>query len=280
MPRKLRLGIGAKCSALVKYMQPTKVIDDEIPYRASKICIQILIVVREDIKVVKKKNHFMLFFRHGNFDFTEMYCVQLWVKVEIEGPYEHIFERKDNNSTDVTILVEYRATVSNLEVKIPSSIFRSRNCPEDVSAVRNQGLAVDYDNDLEPENVHQAGYSATVDKQEWGWGGVCNRATTAAQNHWPSIIGVHGMNLEVMTTVEMFLIFFPRKYLERIVCKHTSKVISHLLSFGELLCYLGIWSFLTKLNAATMDRREFWSSRPIIRKRGAPYKIQNLMIRG
>ena len=109
---------------------------------------------------------------------------------------------------------------------------------------------------------------------------MCNRATTAVQNHQASIIGVHGMKLEVITTVEMFLIFPPRSYLENIVCELTSKELSPPLSFGELLQYLGIWFFLTKSSAASMGRKEFWSSRPISRKKGAPYRLQDLMIRG
>ena len=62
-------------------------------------------------------------FDHGSFDGTKIYYVQRWVKVEVEGPEGHIFERIDNIPTDVPAPVEDRAFVTDLEVKLPTLFF-------------------------------------------------------------------------------------------------------------------------------------------------------------
>ena len=75
MPSKLRLGLGAQCSMLVKYMRSGKVIDDKMSNTVSWTRIRNLIVVREDKKFINKKEQAMIVFSHGDFDGTEIYCV-------------------------------------------------------------------------------------------------------------------------------------------------------------------------------------------------------------
>ena len=151
----------------------------------------------------------MIVFNHGDFDDNEIYCVQRWIKVEVEGPEEYIFEPADNAPADAPTPIEDGAAVADLEVEIPSSVFRAMNNPKGVSSARNQDLSVDCDNDAALKNVLLPASTETIGGQEWGWDGGCNRATTATQYHRVTIDGVHRMKLNVITAVEMFLIFLP-----------------------------------------------------------------------
>ena len=103
--------------------------------------------------------------------------------------------------------------------------------------VRAQGLQVDEDNDLAPKNVPTSDEVIVTPEQEWGWNGICHRKSTAAQNHRPSIIGVHGLTLEVITLTKMSLIFNPRKYIETVAVKLTNENISSPLTVAEFLRY-------------------------------------------
>ena len=161
-------------------------------------------------------------------------------------------------------------------VEVVPEIFHAGNSAEDIAMVRNQGLDVDCDNDPAPENVPTEEPIVNIE-QEWGWSGTCNRATTAAQNHRPSIVGIHGVTLEVMSMIGMLLIFLPRNYLEHVVCKLTSKKLSTPLTFGELLRYIGLWLLLTKNCTGNVDRKLFWSKKPPSRKSGAPFRFNDLM---
>ena len=113
MPAKLRLGVSANCSTLVKYMHPGKLINDTIRKRVSRTRITNLIVVRQDTKIVNTKEQPVIVFHHGDFDGKEIYCVKRWVKVEIEGPEEHIFESTDNaedNAVNPTMILTITTT--------------------------------------------------------------------------------------------------------------------------------------------------------------------------
>ena len=164
MPPKLRLGVWTRCLVLVKYMHPAKVIDDKIRSRVSQTHIQNLNVIKQDRKIVNKNEQAVIVFWHDDFGGT----VQRWAKVETEGPEEHIFDREDNAPTDVPAPVANRGTVVESKMNIPCSIFHARNCPEDVSAVRNQGLTVDCDDEPAPENVPLPASNKPDDVQWWG----------------------------------------------------------------------------------------------------------------
>ena len=85
------------------------------------------------------------------------------------------------------------------------------------------------------------------------------------------------MTLEVMTKVNMFLIFFPRKFLETVIAKLTRNKLSSPLTFAEFLRYIGIWLLIVRSSPGNMNRKEFWSKKAISRKRGAPYRFNDLM---
>ena len=157
---------------------------------------------------MKRRQQRVIVFRHDTFEEMEIYCVRRWVKIVVEGSAEHYFEEDNNQQQNAGGPVATNATVQENEQVLDEQIFNAGNNAEDIALVLNQGLNVDCDNEPAPENIPEPGEQQNDHQQQWGWDGTCNRATTAAQNHRPSIIGVRRVMLEVMSLVGMFLIFF------------------------------------------------------------------------
>ena len=152
----------------------------------------------------------VFFFRHDDFDNVELYCVTRWAKVIMEGAEEHIFDISNKGTPGATAGAN-NTPVEEEGTPISTGILHSQNRPEDIVAVRNQGLDVDCDDEPAPENIPDDADAEQQHGQSWGWAGQCHRATSGAQNHRPSIVGIHGITLEVITLVRMFLIFSPAK---------------------------------------------------------------------
>ena len=153
MPQRLRLGVGAKCCTMLKYLHPAKLIDEKYPNRTAKSKLDDLLVIRQEIKKVNKKEQRCIVFRHGLFDGVELYCVQRWAKVLTEGAIEHLFDSSEPSQQDSTGSGANRRPVEEEGQEIDDQVLRARNCPEDISTVRAQGLEVDDDNKPAPENI-------------------------------------------------------------------------------------------------------------------------------
>ena len=78
------------------------------------------------------------------------------------------------------------------------------------------------------------------------------------------------MVLGGMDLVKMFLLFSPREWFEGVVVAGLKdKEGLHDISFGEMLRWLGKWLLLS--TTIKMDRKKFWSNKPVERERAAPH---------
>ena len=75
----------------------------------------------------------------------------------------------------------------------------------------------------------------------------------------------------------MFFKFFPKQYIEKVILLETNKNLEEPMTLGEFLRWIGIWLFLSTVSG--FRRQDFWSSRPIDRNEGAPYRINDWMAR-
>jgi hypothetical protein len=74
----------------------------------------------------------------------------------------------------------------------------------------------------------------------------------------------------------MFLLFFPRKFMEDVVIVETNKRIAgKQLTFGEFLQFLGLWLYMSTLSG--FRRSDYWSSKPVSMRMGAPYRFNEFM---
>ena len=93
MPKKLCLRIGVQCTVNVKYLHPAKLIYEMYTNQTAHTIVENLLVIKQDTRVVNKRQQSVVIFRHDNFNMAEVYCMKLWAKVTNEGIIEHLFER-------------------------------------------------------------------------------------------------------------------------------------------------------------------------------------------
>lgn len=138
------------------------------------------------------------------------------------------------------------------------------------------GFMVEDDNDPAPKNVPQEG-DALPNNQTWGWDGADHCAVFGADNNKPKIGGLLGQVLEFVTTIAMFLILFPRNFMEQVILKETNKKLDKELKFGEFLWFIGLWLVISYSSPGSLNRREFWASTKPRREGGAPFRLNDLM---
>jgi hypothetical protein len=93
MVKKLRLGVGAKCSVMIKYLRPSKLVKDTLINRTDRERVKDLLAIRKEVKRSREKEQMCAVFRHSLFENKEIYAVLCWVKVEQEGPAHSFLKR-------------------------------------------------------------------------------------------------------------------------------------------------------------------------------------------
>ena len=275
MARKKKVGSGAICSVLLKYLHPGKTIDKRFPNRTAQQRIDGLLATSQELRKVKKKEQLVICFRHEQFEGVDIYCVKRWCKVTTEGAQEHFFPDEF-----VEEQLEIAPEPEEHQQEIAAEVFTARNQSEDIANVRAMGFDVDDDNlpleENEPNEgeVHPA-VNNFYDGQVWGWQGFDNRRQANIQNVDPNI---GGLSLDVICSlsyVSMFFYFFSKEYLEDVILKQTNKHVNEKISIGEMLRWLGIWMFMSTLSG--WSQKDFWSLKSVKRDSGAPYRFGDWM---
>ena len=156
-----------------------------------------------------------------------------------------------------------------------------RNRADDIAQVRASGFDVDDDNDCLPENrPSRDPKDKNKDKeqgtqQKWGWDGLDQRKNIGAQDHRPSIKGLTANSFQSISYVGLFFMMFKKSFIENVMLKGTNKRVEVPVSLGEFLRWLGILLLLSTI--AGFKRSEFWCSKEIDRRKGAPYRFNDLM---
>ena len=78
------------------------------------------------------------------------------------------------------------------------------------------------DNEPAPENVPVPGIVEVDNAGSWGWDGTCNQNISGAVNQHPLISTLRGLILETASYVTVFLLFFPRKFIEEVTIHQTN----------------------------------------------------------
>ena len=129
MAPKKRLGTGAKCTVLARYLHPSKRINDVFPDRTHQQRVDDLVVVREEEKEVNRIKKGCIIFTHLLFSGEELFCVKRWAKVTEEGPPDGFFVVK-GGGLDVETDVEEAVGVGE---RIPDAVLHASGWREDVA---------------------------------------------------------------------------------------------------------------------------------------------------
>lgn len=281
MVRKKRCGVGAVCSAYIKYLHPSKEIKDKYPNTTAQSRLEGLLAVRRGQTKVKGREQTCIFFRHDDLPGTDVYSVQRWVKVTKEGAAEHFFEetqatQRVDQATDI-LQGDTEEREELCEEQMRPSTLSARK--EDIANIRAMGLDVDDDDECLEENIPATSTDsdATISDEKWGWQGIDHRRQMNVCNVPPSMALMHDAALSVASYLTMFFLFFPRDFLEDILIAKTNEKLADPTSLGEFLRWIGVWLLLSSTSGNR--RSDFWSMKPIDRVTGAPFRLNDIMSR-
>ncbi len=263
---KKRAGVGATCSAPIRFVRPKRLIDAKFPTIAPQQRLTDLLALRKETRRLNGRDQLCVVYRHDSFPNEELLTHSRYCKVETEGPTDHLF---GNDAAP-------EAAAEEVGEEVPEEVLHAHS--EDVNLIRNAGFDVDDDNEPAPENIPVEG--ETVDLQQtWGWSGICNRKATGVANHPPRLNGKSDVESKSMTFLSLFLWFFPLNYLHNVLLKqlnlHLEASKERGIGLGEFLRYLGIWFYMSTFKG--VSRNQFWSSKDIDDFDGAPIRLNNWM---
>ena len=276
---KKTIGVGAICRVMMKYLHPSAKIRDKYPNHTSSEKLGELIVIRQEVKKVNRKDQMCLVMRHDTWPNEELHCVKRWAKIVVEGDPSGYFD-----APLPTPPQESTAQEAVEEEEIPDRVFQTNGTnEEDIAFVRSLGLGVDDDNDPAPENIPNDDGEEQNVNQSWGWNGIDPRSSGQFFDHGAKLnhgLGEISPDAPPDTLVALFLTLFPREYLEMVLLAETNKTIEDQegeITFGELLRCIGLWFFLATTSG--FARRDFFSSFPINERSGAPYRLNQYITR-
>ena len=281
--KSLRIGEGARCSLLLKLLRPSQTIDEHFPNKLPTQRLDDLIAVRRGQASRGGKTYDAVWFTSDTFPGVTLHASRKFTKVTAEGPEDRIWDERSTNSTAAAAAVGEEG--DDRGAPIDESVFGAGNRAEDIALVRNQGLAVDDDNDPAPENVPLPNApapngSVLYDDQTWEWDGI-DRMTSAYPDK-PDASFKKGWSPRDKSYMEIFLHCLPMKWMEDVLLVATSAAMvvggSAPLRWGEMIRYIGLWLLMSTCQGWT--REDFWSQRPFDEQDDpCPYRLGAYMSR-
>ena len=254
---KPRLGEGATCSVLVKFLRPTREVKEKYPHNVPDERVDGLVAVRAGRKTRGRTEYPAVFFTHPEFPGVELSAAQNKIKVVAEGHPSGFW-----GDAPAPTEPPPDAPVAGNEA-IDGDVFFARNNAEDIARIRAEGFEVDDDNDPAPENIPQGDEELRIDGdlfegQTWGWNGVDRRITEGGNYDGPSF--ANGWTPTGKTNLEVFLHLFPVAWLTNVVLAMTSSAClannSKALTWGEFIRFLGMRLLMASSPGWHVD--EFW----------------------
>lgn len=280
--KPLRPGIGAECSAMIKFLHPSKRISEAMTNCPPTYRLVGLLAIKKETRKVNHRDQSCIVFRHDKFPNEELYCAARFCRVLKEGNEKDFFSLDDRA---VAVVDETVPAVTQVEVpreELPPGHEHFRGTAEDIAIMKDLGFDVDDDNQPAPENIPTLQEREVPNElygdQSWGWDGFCERRTNLFCNNNPSMKAVPEHLLHNMSYMMMFLVFFP-KQLVSLVIEETNKNLAKQnkseITYGEFLLFIGLQLFMSTLTG--FSRNDFWSSAPIGLSQGAPYRLNEFM---
>ena len=278
-PRKMTMGKGAKVSCLMKYLHPSKHIRDKYPNLTAQQRLEGMVVVRQEMKRITRKERMALVVTHDDFHdddgLIELHGYLRWFTLVAEGPPEFFFDRDADSGEK-----EGERQEQEQQQPMPEAVRRidQRGHVNTTDLNQLRGVVdIDDDNEPAPENIPPAAASAQSDIfKGWEHDGVCHRRRLNPNNSRASLKNFP--RDVVPNRVQLFEHFFPKEYVKEVIIPETNKHLGdNPLTFGEFLRFVGI--FFLMATTSFENRRDFWSTSTISMFKGAPFRFNELMSR-
>jgi hypothetical protein len=270
MAPKKRLGLQAVVSVQTRYIHPSKLIREKyiniVQGRRLENCV---VVGREERRINGKQQQAILFRNEEEFPGKELYCVARWLKVEAEGPEEHLF---DDNAGQEVAEDDTGGIVYEIAAR---TVGRNRIDESAITELRGH-VEIDDDNLPAPENI-PATNNATDNNTYSGWGhdGTCFRRMIEANQLNPRLNGL--TNDSNPSALALFEALFPVAHIKNVMIPRINESLDVPTDYGEFLAWIGLWFLMATTHFNR--RHEFWSEQPITPFEGAPFRLNGLMSR-
>ena len=267
---KLTLGKDAVVSCLSKFLHPSQLIRDAYPNRQKGHRIEGLIVRRQEVKKINRREQLAIILVHDEFknndDYVELHTVPRYCKVTTEGPSDLFFTAAEERQE------ETKEETEEFPPEVVNQIVEGR-----VSNTTDleHHFDIDDDNAPAPENIPNTANPTPTIFSEWCHPTMCYRRSQNLPASKARLL--NQMRDSKLTKVQLFELLFPKQYLTNVLIPLVNKTLSTAMDYGEFLRWLGIWFLMATIQGP--HRREFWSSKNIDRFQGTPFRLGDLMSR-
>lgn len=286
MPRVAkRLGMGATISTLSRFLHPSAALRD----RNNGIALPKehrttgLVALRQQVMKVQRKNQLCIICRHEDYvdddgNAIELHVTKRNVKVEVEGDLDYAFDAEDLAGLELERAIERE---EEEQIEIPQEILNLQQQQlqqENINTIQAYGIDIDDDNEPAPENVvDDEVINPNQIFSEWEQTGLCHRRSSNIENYNARLKDVAPELRELLGKVQLFEMLFPTQYVKETVIPETNKSLDDPMDYPDFLMFVGIWFLMATIEGC--HRRDYWSTKPVDRFEGAPFRVNDLMSR-
>ena len=238
MAPKKRLGVGAECTVSLRFLHPKDKIAEKIPNQTKSQKLSVLVVQERMEKPIRRKPTQCVMFRHEDFGGQPLWCMEKYVKVDVEGPKETFFDAVQVEATQG----QEQATQSNNNgggsgggqqeaVELPQAILDVIQNPhldvDDIRAAGNVAPMVDDDNMPPVENIPQQDTNNNNDNNDimsgWEHSGICERRSAIRTNATPMLKSLNTSDeVNDPTNLQLFEALFFKSFIQSIIIPKTN----------------------------------------------------------
>ena len=144
---RLRLGEGARCSCLVKFIRPSKDVAAALVNPEPGRRVEDLTAVSREATTRGGKTFVAIFFRSSTIPGL-LHAAERWVRVEEQGPLDQLWGELPAVGAPATI-----NSIDKQGEAIADFVFHAQNRAVDIVLVQDMGFEDNDDNEPAPENV-------------------------------------------------------------------------------------------------------------------------------
>ena len=230
MAPKKWLGVGAECTVSLHFLHPKDKIVEKIPNQTKAQKFSVLVVQERVEKPIRRKAMQCVMFRHKDFGEQLWWCMEKYIKVDVEGPKETFFDAIHVEATHG----QEQATQSNNNgggsgggqeeaVELPQEILDVIQNPhldvDDIRAAGNAAPMVDNDNMPAVENIPQQDTNNNNNNNNimlgWQHSGICERRSAIRTNATPMLKSLNTSDeMNHPTNLQLFEALFFKSFIQ------------------------------------------------------------------
>ena len=199
----------------MRFIHPSELIRREFPARVHNDRLDGCVVVWHEEKTIRRKRQRAVVFTHDRYPNEELYVVEKYCKVTLEGTEQEFFDNDTNVEANGGANRDGDVQQRAENIELPAAFFGhfQTDHPDVVDAIQGGNIGIDDDNLPVPENIPNADAAVPNDEcvyeEEWGHDGICARKKSDAWDRQPKFKN-YPSHLS-LSKLQLFEILFPTK---------------------------------------------------------------------